>query len=53
MNERESIVAYIEQRADEHQRRAEKGGRDSSYHRGTATLFRALASDIKAGLDAA
>lgn len=54
MSERESIIAYIESQANKHDAEAEKpGNRDAPFNRGTATLYRALASDIKAELDRA
>ncbi len=49
---RTSIVSYIELRADQHLAASTKAtGADASYHKGTAVLFKALASDVKAGLD--
>ena len=48
---RPSIIAYIEARADRHDVRARTDSRYEHYHRGTATLFRALANDIRAELD--
>lgn len=54
MSDRESIIAYIELQASKHDTAAEKpGNRDASYNRGTATMYRALASNIRAGLDRA
>lgn len=52
LSDRESIVAYLRLRADQHTAR---GGdqKNGSYHRGTATLFRALADDVEASLDRA
>lgn len=50
---RNSIVEYITKRADQHDAAALKtNGADVSYHKGTAVLFRALAGDIRAQLDA-
>ena len=48
----EEITAYIERRAAEHDEKSKNPTKTghASYHRGTAVLFRALASDIKAGL---
>lgn len=51
--ERESIVTYIQNRAQRHRDAATPNGKDSSYHKGTAILLDALAGDIKAGLDQA
>lgn len=48
--ERNSIVDYIEDKADDHEQRGEdpKAG---SYHRCTASVLRALASDIRGKFD--
>lgn len=53
MSERDSIVAYIEERARRHRGKAKEKGKDSSFHKGTAILYDALAGDIRAGLDQA
>lgn len=51
-SERESIVTYLRLRADQHTARG-NDRKNGSFHRGTATLFRALADDVEAGLDRA
>lgn len=43
----EQVALYVERRAAEHRAAAGKGGKNASYHRGTAVLFDALASDIR------
>lgn len=48
---RTSIVDYINKRADQHDEKSKRDSEYASFHRGTATLFRSLASDIKAELD--
>ncbi len=50
-SERQRIVDYINKRADKHDATAKRDRDNASYYRGTATLFRALASDIQAELD--
>ncbi|WP_176473472.1 hypothetical protein [Sphingopyxis sp. GW247-27LB] len=49
--DRQRIVEYINKRADRHDVQATRDKDKASFHRGTATLFRALASDIEAELD--
>lgn len=46
----DQITRYIKQRAQKHRDVADKGGKNASYHRGTAIIFDALAGDIAAGL---
>ena len=50
---RKSIVAYIEERAARRDAASLKAtGAEVSYHKGLAIVFRALAGDIRAQLDA-
>ena len=54
MSDRESIIAYIERQAEKHDAAALRpGNRDASYDRGVSTIYRALASSIKAEIDRA
>lgn len=48
---RASIFNYITARAAQHDAAADKSPRNAPYHRGSATMFRALADDIAAKLD--
>lgn len=49
-SETDSIIAFIEQRADKHQDASKNSGQHQADHGATAADYRALASDIKAGL---
>jgi hypothetical protein len=53
IDDRESIALWLERMADAHEKKRKSDPKFEKFHDLTATIYRARASDIRAGLDVA